>query len=154
MNVLGEFRDYNGLHLILRKRADELSLSRTSIDDLAGLQDGYSSKLLAPNPGKRLGPLTIGLLLPALGMKLVAVEDEEALVKIRSRTSPRNEKAVRMLAVYAGRGKHLISKRFLRSIAPLGARGYMRKVSPERRRWIARNAARARWQQRAAALRG
>jgi hypothetical protein len=93
-------------------------------------------------------------MLPALGMELVAVENMTALDRYKTQLVRRNEKAVRMLAVYAGRGKHLISKRFLQSIAPLGAQAYLRKVSPERRSAIARNAAIVRWTAAKAAAKG
>jgi hypothetical protein len=87
----------------------------------------------------------LSFMLPALGARLVLVEDEESLAQIRLRVTPRNKSTVRMQAVKAGRYGHLLSRRFLRSIAFLGGRAYAEKVSPKRRREIARNAALARW---------
>jgi hypothetical protein len=57
----------------------------------------------------------------------------------------RDRTAVRMHAIKAGRYGHLLSRRFLRSIAFLGGRAYAQKDPAKRRREIARNAALARW---------
>lgn len=87
-------RDYDDLHAVLRARADELNVSRLTIDHVAGLQDGYTAKLLAPVPLKRVGAISMGPLLAALGLALVVVEDPEALERVSSRLVPR----------YSGRG--------------------------------------------------
>jgi hypothetical protein len=152
MNVVGEFINYDGLHAILRQRADELQISRELIDEISGMQPGYSSKLLSVSKTKMLGAVTMPLLLPALGLKLQVVEDPEAMERIRSRLTPRNASQARMQTVKAGRYGHLISKRFLRSIAFLGGRAYAQKVPAKRRREIARNAALARWKDIKAAV--
>jgi hypothetical protein len=44
---LGVVHDYDGLCDILRKRADALNVSRQTIDEVAGLTSGHSSKLLS-----------------------------------------------------------------------------------------------------------
>jgi hypothetical protein len=75
---LGEVRDYSDLHRVCRARAETLNVSRLTIDDAAGLTSGHSGKLLAPEPMKRMGPLSMKLVLGALRMKLIAVEDQEA----------------------------------------------------------------------------
>jgi len=57
---LATVRDYAELHLALRARAEELALSRTTLDEIAGLTPGHSSKLLAPRPIKFLGRVSLG----------------------------------------------------------------------------------------------
>ena len=86
---LAEVRSYEDLQRALRERADALNVSRLTIDDASGLQSGYSAKLLAVRPSKRLGPATLPLLLGALGLKLLVVEDLEALERIRPKLVPR-----------------------------------------------------------------
>jgi hypothetical protein len=59
----------------LRDRRDELNISHEVIDDIAGFQSGYTSKLLAPRPSKNLGYMSLGAVMCALGVGLVLVED-------------------------------------------------------------------------------
>src|SRR6266511_3696164 len=103
MQPLGPpIRSYEDLHRFLRARAEALNISRLTIDEATGLPAGYASKLLAPRPGKRIGSLSMGLMLGALGVKLVAYEDELALKKIRPLLEPRTGK-VSVRAVPWGR---------------------------------------------------
>jgi hypothetical protein len=81
--------DYLGLIAALRARADELRISRESLDHLTGLQSGYSGKLLAPVPIRMLGRISLGPMLAALGMSIVLVEDLSALRKIQSQLTKR-----------------------------------------------------------------
>jgi hypothetical protein len=62
----------------LRRRADELRLSRRTIDNLSGLPDGYCQKLLGPAKRRKLGMKSLGAILGALGVRLVMVEDPAA----------------------------------------------------------------------------
>jgi hypothetical protein len=87
---LGQITGYADLHRLMRERAAELNISRSDIDRLAGLASGHAGKLLAPRPIRRLGDDTLGFVLPALGMKLVAMEDLQAVERIRATTEPRD----------------------------------------------------------------
>jgi hypothetical protein len=69
----------------IRGRRDELNISHETIDDLAGLQSGYTSKILAPTPIKNLGPMSLGAILGALGIGLIVVEDSLQRSKVESR---------------------------------------------------------------------
>jgi hypothetical protein len=89
LRALGTVRTYEDLHAILRQRAEALDVSRLTIDEIAGVQSGYTSKILAPQPTKRLGPISFPALLGALGLKLVVVEDKDQLRKIARRLTPR-----------------------------------------------------------------
>src|SRR5262249_23628941 len=60
--VLGEAVEYPDLPRILRPTAQDTAVSRETIDAVAGIQSGYSSKLLAPVPSKCLGQVSMGLL--------------------------------------------------------------------------------------------
>jgi hypothetical protein len=95
LEALAEITDYDSLIQALRARANELSISRETIDNLAGLPDRYANKVLSTGGRKRIGMQSLGLLLGALGLKLIAVPDEEALARNRSRMVPRQEFQVR-----------------------------------------------------------
>ena len=70
------------------QRAEELRLSRLSLDALAGTGEGYSSKVLGPAKMKIAGHQTLMPLLGALALKLVIVEDPDALARLKSRMEP------------------------------------------------------------------
>lgn len=69
-------RDYRGLMGALKARRLALGWTQLEVDERAGLQDGYTGKLEAwdRDNGRRLGPLSMGLLLEALGVSLLVVE--------------------------------------------------------------------------------
>ena len=142
---LGVVRSYADLHAVLRERAEALDVSRESIDYASGLQNGYSSKILSPRPPKRLGPLSMGLMLETLGVALIAIVDPDA-VERTTRKLPKREVSVPMQAVKSGRGKsRLVSRRFLRKIAKAGGIARMASMSAKQRSKHGRKAAKARW---------
>ena len=59
---------------VLRQRADQLAVPRLEIDRVAGLQNGYSAKVLSVTSGKRLGLRAMEALIPTLGLTMVAVK--------------------------------------------------------------------------------
>lgn len=63
-----------------------------AIDELAGLPSGYTSKLVCKPPMRRLGHLSLGLLLGALGLKMTLAEDPEQTERIRTRLEERRMK--------------------------------------------------------------
>jgi hypothetical protein len=69
----------------LRDRRDELNISHELIDDIAGFQSGYTSKLLAPRPSKNLGYMSLGSVMGALGVGLVLVEDAARRSQVEGR---------------------------------------------------------------------
>ena len=143
-DTLGTVRSYSDLHEIMRNRADELEITRDALDELAGLQTGYSGKVLAPRPIRRIIPrsndLVLGLMLPALGMKLIAVVDEEALERIK------NRRVKRKLPSVLGTTIHLqFSRKELKKRQRNGGNNRRENLTPKRRSEISRNAALARW---------
>jgi hypothetical protein len=83
--------DYGALLEAFRERAQELEISRVAIDEIAGWADGYASKLLAGEAAKRrkiIGPLSLGLMLGTLGLKMILVEDPEATARTLKRRAP------------------------------------------------------------------
>ena len=88
----------------LRDRVDELNVSRTELDFLAGVSSGHSAKLLCPKQVKRFGSVTLGPMLGAVGCKLLLVEDAEATAKIRARAKPRHREQIRYKPALAAEG--------------------------------------------------
>ena len=137
---LGVVRSYDDLHAILRARAEELEVSRTTIDEVAGLTPGYSSKLLAPRPMKIMGELSFGIILSALGIKLIAVIDTEMLTRFEKGRARRTNRMVR------SRQQFIVTPKYM---ATLGAKGgviRMKKLTAKQRSSLARKANRIRWE--------
>jgi hypothetical protein len=89
MQELGTIRSYEDLVGVLRARCDELDISFRTLDEVAGLADGYAAKLLAPGSMLTMGRGSMAAVLGALGIALVAVEDPAALERVRSRLQKR-----------------------------------------------------------------
>ena len=94
---IGSAVDYQGLLELFRLRANELNVSRDVLDEVSGLGARYVSKLLGPRPVRRVGMATLGPLLGALGVRLMLVEDADAMRRFGSRNGfgKRNETVVR-----------------------------------------------------------
>jgi hypothetical protein len=84
--------DMPGLLAELRAQRDALNVSHETIDDLANLPDGYTGKLLAPEPVRGLGYGSLGAVLGALGLALIVVEDSAAAARVRSNWVPRKRR--------------------------------------------------------------
>jgi hypothetical protein len=145
VDPLGTINDFAGLQRIMRERKDQLGISNNCLDELAGLSDGYANKLMARPPAKNLGTLTFDLLLQALGLKLIVVEDIETMQRYASQLVQRQEKQVRTPKVMGMARKHnapwLFSKRKARKLREL----QLMIFTPEEQSIIARKAARNRW---------
>jgi hypothetical protein len=137
-------RSYDELIDALRARALELGATREAIDDVSGLQKGYSAKVLAPAAPKGLGRISMGPILNALGVMLVMTEDADAIARYTKRLGTGN------LSYMLNGAKNApvifkFSLRHMKKIASRSAAGRMKKIPAWKRRAIARKAARARW---------
>jgi hypothetical protein len=134
-------QSYDDLHRALRERAAELQTTRLALDHLSGLQTGYVSKLLAPSPIRRLGPESMGPLMVVLGVRMIMVEDVEAMARIVPRLEQRKlhhaSGGMPTRGRSANRGDSAWGKRMaaLRQL----------NLSKHKRRAIARRAAKIRW---------
>ena len=148
---IATIRDYADLLEALRGRAEELKLSRQTIDEISGLPDGYAGKLFAPVPIKGLGPVSLGPILGALGLFLVVFEDVEALRRFAARRTQK-------FGGPGGRpaGQAMLAKRRPSgwALLPLVTDSEFQKImrcrqlatqGHEQRKRIARKAAKARW---------
>ena len=81
--IIAAISDSEDLRRVFRARAEELNLSRNTLDEIAGLPAGYCAKLLADPPVRDIGPTSLWPLLGALGLAFAAIEDEAAMVRTR-----------------------------------------------------------------------
>src|SRR5271154_4337122 len=145
--IVAAVGSYPDLLAALRTRASELEVTYATIERLALLADGHVSKLLSTRPAKHLGLSSFGPLLYALGLKMLLVEDAEALaVNMQSqhwetRCGPTmlTDAEHRPITIY-------VNRRLMRRLARKSVEARKRKIPPEQRSKIARNAAQARWQ--------
>jgi hypothetical protein len=73
----------------IRAWREERGITLEALDHIAGWPAGYGAKLLAPDPIKNLGWLSLGLGLKALAIKLVVVEDPEQRKVVEGRWQQR-----------------------------------------------------------------
>lgn len=134
-------KDYDGLIEALKRRACELDLTNQTIDELAGLQSGYTGKLFGPRQGRSLGGVSFGLMLQTLGVGVVLVEDPEALARIAARYEKRKV-APRMLPNRSiPKATWLLGTRQARKLNKIRTE----KLTPAKRSAIAKKAAKTRW---------
>ena len=81
--------DYDAFVDAIRERVDEMGMTRLELDHQAGMQEGYSGKILGPKHVKIFGMKSLGDTLGAIGCKLLLVEDSEQTAKMRARITPR-----------------------------------------------------------------
>lgn len=142
--VIATVHDYGQLVGALRARVAELGVSYETVDHVSGLSNTHTSKLLALVPVKRLGRTSLGLVLGALGLKIIVVEDAEALRLVAARLKRKEDQ-------YASSGMHPHKKRAntgnsLWSKVLNSRRAF--KLTPKQRTRIAKRAAMARWRKR------
>ena len=110
LEPLATVTNYVDLIVALRARCDALRISREALDHISGLQSGYAGKLLAmPRPQtsmRVLGRTSFDLMLPALGVKLVMVEDEAAMPRLRKRLADPRAELAGQIETAKHRGKH------------------------------------------------
>jgi hypothetical protein len=82
-------RSYDDLIVVARARMTELLITYETLDAVSGVQPGYAAKLLCPGRLKTFGPMSFCAIMGALGIKLIAVEDLEAVARLRHRWTPR-----------------------------------------------------------------
>lgn len=98
--VICEFSDYDQLINGLRRRAAELNLSGQTIDNLSGLTERYSQKLLGPQKVRKLNAISFGAFFGALAVRGVLLEDKAAVERLKSRLVPRNGSYARPSRTY------------------------------------------------------
>ncbi len=148
--VIAEVRDYQQLISALRARVVELGAAGETLDDVAGLPLRYTMKLLAPMPLKTLGRTSMGPLLGVLGLKLLVVEDTEALERVRRRLTPAKNANTAMLTQRTRKRRRFLPFKDNPDFARVARQQGILARSPKQRSRLASRAARARWANRRA----
>lgn len=143
----------------LRTRAQTLGLAYGTVDAIAGLPDRYTSKLFAPVPIKNLGPISFEAILGALGVTVILVEDQEQCDRVSGRWTQRKRPLKPPLSITPSMPNEVPAQIQITPElqAQIGGSGRMREIglrgnlkrnqrlSPWKRKVIARRAAKARW---------
>jgi hypothetical protein len=130
-------RSADDLRGLFRQRIASLGITYETADLISGLPSGYSAKLLGPQPIRRFGPVAFESLLGACGIKLVAVEDGEAMARVKRRLVARrrslNTKRASPLDVVK-----VVNREFLRKIGQWGGfkSGQVRRTAVARKKAI------------------
>jgi hypothetical protein len=147
--AIGVCRGADDLRAILRARLDELGVSFETIDHVAGLPTRYTAKVLGLQPTRNFGQISLDALLGAAGIMLIAVQDAEALDRVRDRLVPLE----RIEHAAASRRRIIVkfTPEFMRKIGALGGRksGENRRARASKRKALSemkRQAAFKRWQ--------
>src|SRR5579859_2280568 len=74
---------------VIRAKRDALNVSHETIDQIAGVPSGYTSKILSPEPIRGVGYKSLGDILGALAIALVPIEDDEQRAKVQGRWQKR-----------------------------------------------------------------
>jgi hypothetical protein len=115
---LGVVRSADNLRALFRQRIASLGITFETADTIAGLPAGYTAKLLGPTPLRRFGPVALEALMSATGIMLIAVEDPDALARVKKRFVHRR----RSLSNRASPTYHVVkrTRKFMQRIGTLG----------------------------------
>lgn len=141
-DVVGVARDAQESRKVLRDYADQRKISRAKLDELSGLPDGYSSKVLSDFPSKTLGMLSFWNILGALGLAVAFVKDKRRRHRIESETikKPPGEQPHWRDARYQACAQAIIKK-----TCRMGARTRNNSLTDQQRSDHARMMANTRW---------
>ena len=144
LEPLARVESYDDLVHALRARVDQLGISQETLAALVRLQ-GYSSDVLKPQGNMRsLGRMSFGCVLGALGLKIVLVEDRDALAKVRERLIERDNAQARRKNTWPPSIKGPADNVFV-VLGRAGGIARAAKLSANQRVKISRKAIRARW---------
>lgn len=144
---------YRALMAACEGRRVELGLSMATVNDLAGLQDGFFAKMLYPDTpsGRQVRWETLQLAVEALfgkGFTVHIVADEDENRRILS--APRIDDTA---SANARKIRHWRHTRHFQVLGSLGAKSLFSNMTKEQRSAKARRASKARWKRARAAKR-
>lgn len=148
----GEFANEPQLYALLRIVAEKRNIARRTIDDIAEFPIGYTEKLLAQVPQKRMSIDSLFPLAWALGIRFVAVDDPSNLARIADLLNGRRiervsacraSMRVKTASVLKKHAANIV-KGDRKKLTSLGGKARAASLTPKRRRAIARHAANTR----------
>ena len=138
----------------IQHRIAELDVGYGSIEAIAGLQPGYLAKVISGNACKRMGQFTMFLIIQALALDVLLVENTLALDHLKARMKKRGIGGVRpSLGRLNGNVAHprKIYPDHMSIIGRKGNTARFHALSPWMRKHLARKAAKIRWARERAA---
>lgn len=129
MREVYRWRNYEEMRLAIIARRRRMGLSQLVVDEIAGLQSGYTAKIEAGARIKNLGPLSLTLLMGALGLEGAFVLAAGKQTNSDDGSEPCGQ----------------FPKNVHAEMAPKGGRIRNVRLAPRKRRQIARLGAFARW---------
>jgi hypothetical protein len=132
---------------VISDRINALETTHACVEEISGLQLGYISKIVGPDPPKRLSTWTSFLLLEALGLQVTVSLDPRFAERFADRFEKRKVvKAVRKQAGIFGRQALEAMPPDMRLVRNRrGGRNRMRQMTPAERSAFGRAAANSRW---------
>jgi hypothetical protein len=124
---VGTAIEYSHLRKLIAERRKELGLSQLEVDEMAGVQTGYTGKVECGT--RHLGDVSFGCILGALGLHVDLM---------RGAVADRNISAAAEASLNAMRGRY-------KKMGQKGAAALNAKLTPEERRAAARRASLKRW---------
>jgi hypothetical protein len=89
LGVIDQSNGYGGLVEFIRRRAADLNVTMSEVDERAGIARGYVSKCASAVPIKAFGLTSLGSVLGALGLRLFVAIDPDAKPALPVRKLPR-----------------------------------------------------------------
>lgn len=86
--------DFDALQEAFRDRVEDLDVTRESLDEAGGFTVRHSAKLLAANPARSFGNVSLPKMLKATGMVLVLVIDDERFAEVKEKLVKRRRPPV------------------------------------------------------------
>jgi hypothetical protein len=144
--IVARVDHYSAWLCMVRDRLKELEITHETLDLIAGLQRGYSSKLLAQPPIKRAGPFVMFIVQDALGLTSHVIEDPTKIAIVRDRLQKRTYRQHKQFHERAGNGVVVhFTRDQMRIAGAKGARAGWAKLSPAERSRVMRARALKRW---------
>jgi len=133
---------YRALMIAVEARRLELELSMATVNDLAGLQDGFFSRMIYPDTpsGRQARWETVDLAMEALFGRGYTITIQPG--EMRMPSMPRIDKGASSNALQVRHWRH---RKHFQTLGQLGAMALHAKRTPEQRSKAARRAAKKRW---------
>jgi hypothetical protein len=131
---------YDVLHRALRARWHGRGYAIEHANEVIGLAARFLNKALGLNPERQITMTTLWPILSGFGLKLVLVDDPDAIEKFESRIKRRDETLVRLTQTH-----YTMTNRRWAQIAKMGRKARWEGKSKAERVAAARHAAHARW---------
>jgi hypothetical protein len=145
---LAEFTDMAGLEAALRQVREMRDISFPVLDQIAGLAETHSSKMLAPNGERGVTRQALGMLFGALGVRGVLVHDEKTWQRVQRYMAKYMLGKRNIGKVHADAVHIRTTRRFLKKIGKNGGKNSRKYMTPEQASEIGRRNGAKRWKKK------